>query len=282
MAGARPGARASEESVHYHANALTRGLSLLEAIADRPTPVTLAEFHQITELPKSTLVRLLSVLETSQYVVRVDDRPAYRLGHRVLPLAQAYVQRLDLGAVAAPHLRAMVDELGQTANVGVLDGDSVLHVCVVSPERSLRFANMAGQRDSLHTTGLGKMLLASLPEDAIAEHLPAEPYPTKTPKSRTTWAALRKELRATHRRGHSFDDNENDQGVRCLAVPILVDGTPLGALSVSGPSAEYGPEDQTRYVAALRSAADTLAEDPDVTAALHRIHDQLRGSIVGL
>lgn len=282
MAGARPGARTGDEGVHYHANALARGLSLLETIADRPAPVTLAEFHELTALPKSTLVRLLSVLEDLHYVVRVDERPAYRLGHRILPLAQSYVQRLDLGTVATPHLRPLVDKLGQTANIGVLDGDAVLHVCVVSPERSLRFAGMAGQRDSLHTTGLGKMLLASLPEDDIATHLPPEPYPAKTAKSRTTHAALMKDLRATRKRGHSFDDNENDQGVRCLAVPLVVDGEAIAALSVSGPAAEFGPEDQKRCLAALGETAADLIADADVVATLRRVRDQLQGIITSL
>ncbi len=282
MAGARPGARAGDEGVHYHANALARGLSLLETIAGRPAPVTLAEFHELTGLPKSTLVRLLSVLEDLNYVVRVDERPAYRLGHRILPLAQSYVQRLDLGTVATPHLQPLVDQLGQTANIGILDGDSVLHVCVVSPERSLRFAGMAGQRDSLHTTGLGKMLLASLPEDEVGDHLPPEPYPAKTPKSRTSLAALLKDLRTTRKRGHSLDDNENDQGVRCLAVPLTVDDETIAALSVSGPAAEFGPEDQKRCLVALAETATALTEDADVVAALRRIRDQLRGVITSL
>lgn len=276
MAVSDAGTAGRDGEVHYHANALTRGLSLLETVAAGPTPTTLLDIHQRTGLPKSTLVRLLSVLEETGFLVRVDERPAYRLGHRVLPLAQAYLRDLDLSAVATPHLQPVVDRIGQTANVGVLDGRHVLHVCVVPPARSLRFANVVGERADAHSTGLGKCLLAQLPDDELAAHLPTEPFPAATAHTLTTMAELARELRTIRRRHHSIDDNENEVGVRCVAVPIVVDGEAVAALSVAGPAAEHTAEARRRYLAELQAAAAELAADPDVAAALRQLNLQYR------
>jgi len=86
------------KSGNYHTHALTRGLVLLDLLAAVEPPLTLTDMHERTGLPKSTLVRLLAALTEMRFVVRVDDRPAYRLGHKVLALAEAYVSSLDLSA----------------------------------------------------------------------------------------------------------------------------------------------------------------------------------------
>src|SRR3984957_1993559 len=91
------------------------------------------------DLPKSTLIRLLSVMEEQDFVRREGDQPAYGIGHSVLQIAQAY-KPADVADVAAPHMRELAGELGFTANIGVLEGRSVLHLHVEEPPRALRFA----------------------------------------------------------------------------------------------------------------------------------------------
>jgi IclR family acetate operon transcriptional repressor len=115
-------------SANYHANALARGLALLEMLAAAPEPLTLNDFNESTALPKSTLVRLLAVLSEMEYVVRIDERPSYRLGHKVQRLASSYVSTLDLTVVAEAYLKPVALRTGQTANLGVLDGNRVLHI----------------------------------------------------------------------------------------------------------------------------------------------------------
>src|ERR1700754_2342290 len=105
---------AKPASANYPATALARGLALLEMLATASEPVTLTEFSESTALPKSTLVRLLAVLAEMEYVVRVDERPSYRLGHKVQRLASAYVSSLDLTVVAENYLRPVALGTGQT------------------------------------------------------------------------------------------------------------------------------------------------------------------------
>ncbi|MBB5791276.1 IclR family transcriptional regulator [Jiangella mangrovi] len=279
-----PGWRRSSDSetdaVHYHAQALSRGLNLLEILARGRSPQTIADFHEHTGMPKSTLVRLLSVLDREEYVVRVDERPAYRLGHKVQILSDAYVAQLDISQVAGRYLEELAGETGQTGNLGLLDGDQVLHVCVREPDRALRYASAAGHRAPAYVSGLGKVLLATLDAADVAPHTPAEPFPAYTDRTITTLAALQRELRTTMRRGYGFDDNESSTGLRCLAVPVAVRGEVLAAISVSGPSAEFGLEEQKRYLTVLGRIASGLAGDADVVAVLEYLRSSLLRSTI--
>jgi DNA-binding IclR family transcriptional regulator len=263
-------------SANYHANALARGLALLERLAARGGTLTLNDFNEGTGLPKSTLVRLLAVLEEMGYVVRADERPAYRLGHKTLTLSTAYLSGLDLSQIAGEHLAGVAADTGQTANLGVLDGREVLHVCVREPDRPIRFHTMPGTRDATYCTGLGKMLLAGLESADLTPHLPPEPFPARTEHTLTTVDALARDLRDTAGRRYALDDNEGSVGLRCVATPVEVDGVCLAAVSVSGPSAEFDGARQARYLDRLRTAASALADDADVIAALQYLHSFLR------
>jgi DNA-binding IclR family transcriptional regulator len=263
-------------SANYHANALARGLALLEMLAAKPEPLTLSDFSDATALPKSTLVRLLSVLSEMEYVVRVDDRPAYRLGHKVQRLASAYVSTLDLSVVAESYLKPVALSTGQTANLGVLDGHQVLHICVAEPDRPLRFTTALGARDHTYCTGLGKVLLSELPDEQLADRVPAEPFPAFTDNTITTLAELRRDLRRIGRRGYALDDNERNVGLRCVAVGVRIGSDCLAAVSVSGPSGEFTPAKQREFVAALDEVAKAMSDDADFTAALRIVHRSLR------
>ncbi|QWF84940.1 IclR family transcriptional regulator [Amycolatopsis sp. CA-230715] len=266
-------------SANYHANALARGLALLELIAAQGKPLTLSEFSDGTALPKSTLVRLVAVLTELDYLVRVDDRPSYRLGHKVQGLATAYLATLDLSTAASPHLLPVAEQTGQTANLGMIDGDQVLHACVAEPDRPLRFTTATGARDHLYCTGLGKLLLAQLDSELVAACLPVQPWPAFTESTHTTLEPLHRELLAIAGRGYALDDNERSAGLRCVAVPVPVrgeTGESFAAISVSGPTGEFAPAQQQAYVARLRQAAADLAADPEVAAALRLAQRSLR------
>jgi DNA-binding IclR family transcriptional regulator len=265
-------------SANYHANALARGLALLEMLAAASEPLTLGDFSTSTALPKSTLVRLLAVLTEMEYVVRIDERPSYRLGHKVHRLASSYVSTLDLTVVAQEHLEPVAEGTGQTANLGVLDGGQVLHICVAEPDRPIRFTTAIGARDHTYCTGLGKVLLSDLTDEQVARTVPAEPFEAYTEHTLTTLEELRKDLRKTQRRGYALDDNERSSGLRCVAVPVRVGGEALAAVSVSGPAGEFGPAKQHEYVAVLDEVANTMAADPDFTTALRIVHRSLRSA----
>ena len=104
---------------------IVTGVCRTVAEAGRRDPATLTEIHESSGLPKSTIVRLLSALVSEEYLVRVDERPSYRLGHKVMSLANAFVDALSVPDVTRPHLAQLASQTRQTANLAVLEGDDV-------------------------------------------------------------------------------------------------------------------------------------------------------------
>lgn len=257
-----------QRATNYHARALSRGLEILRELRGSDDGVTLAELHERTGHAKSTLVRLLGVLEDEGFVLRIDARPSWTLGFAVIDLASDRLEAVGVPALARPLLVELAAETGATCNLGVLDGREVLHVYVEEPERSLRFRSSTGSRDSAHCTGLGKLLLAYVAEDELDEHLPRAPYEARTRATRTTRAALVADLALIRERGYSFDDEEGGVGVRCLAVPLRADGECVAALSTAGAASELAPSEHERILGHLRAVAEQIEQSPALINAL--------------
>ncbi|SDT44017.1 IclR family transcriptional regulator [Jiangella sp. DSM 45060] len=259
---------AGADRAHYHSHALTRGLRVLVHVASAGAPVTLTDLHEATQQPKSTLVRLLAVLEEQDFVLRVDDRPAFVLGHGVLPIVTAYLDSGTPVDLLRPHVRALAHEVGWTAKYAALDGVHAADLCVEFPERPLHFTGKEGGRSPAHASGVGKALLAGLTLEEAREHLPAQPFQQFTERTIVTERALEAELRRIRDRGYAVDDEECARGLRCVAVAVRVDGELLGALGVSGPAAELTPEREPHIVATLRDVAGELVADARVGPVL--------------
>ncbi|MDZ8274867.1 IclR family transcriptional regulator [Microbacterium aquimaris] len=243
----------------YQSQGLVRALRILRTLGTTDRAMGLADLSLALELPKSTLVRLLAVLEEQEFVYRTGNPPKYTVGHAVLEISETYRRQADTAEVAAPHLRELAAITGLTANIGVLEGRWVLHVCVEEPDRPLRFRSSAGSLDHTYCTGLGKLLLSRIPADRVDDHLPAEPLPSFTPHTLTTRADLETEFDRIRERGYSLDDQERDLGVICLAVPVPSDTDVNVAVSVSGPAGELSPERREQLLPVLQRVAEDLA-----------------------
>ncbi len=256
----------------YHAQALTRGLEILRhlARAGRDSK-SLADLHVLTGLPKSTLIRLLTVLEQDGFVRRADETPNFRLGHAIVELAEGYRRGTDVRARATPYLKALAEKTRQTANLGVIDGGSVVHLCVQEPDRSLRFRSQTGSRDALHCTGLGKMLLAGLDDEVALDALKLAPLDRRTDATLTAIEDVMGDIARSRVRGFAVDNEEGDKGVCCIAVPIAP--TPFkrpwqASISLSGPVGEMDEPHRDALLTALRETAAAMSADPELAAAL--------------
>lgn len=256
------------EKANYHTHALARGLLILEAVAAHSGPATLSQIHETSRLPKSTIVRLLSVLADGEYVLRVDDRPSYRLGDKVMALANSYLDALSVPELARPYLADLAAKTRQTGNLAVLSGTQVVHVAVEHPARPFRYDAAVGDRAVPYGTGLGKVLLADLPWDEAKTHLPPTPWPAVTPTTITTPDALRGVVDQVREQGYAYDDEEWDEGLRCLAVPLVVDGRTIAALSVSGAAGEFSEDNRPRFLEMLQRTAADLSRNTAIVSAL--------------
>lgn len=261
--------RAEGEGGGYHAQALIRGITVLRTLAALRAPATLAELSGETGIPKPTLVRLLAVLTQEGCLVRVDDRPTYELGPTILEIAAGASENVDLEELAKPYLEPLQAE--GTANVGVIDDFETLHVAVALANRPVRYAVTVGVRDSIACTGLGKAIAAHADDRARADLVKAARYESRTATSITTQKAYSAELDLTRKRGWAHDNEEGAPGLRCFAVPIFDGDDCVGAVSISGPSAELPVDAADRIVPLLQDAAAKMGQDNRLVRGLRAI-----------
>lgn len=234
-----------------------RALELLEHLGDAGGSLRLAELEARTGLPLPTVHRLVTSLVHNGYV-RQEPSRRYALGPRLIRLGE--LASRALGSWAVPHLYELVAQIGETANMAVLEGDAVVYVAHVPSAHSMRMFTEVGRRLPAHCTGVGKALLAQLGDDEVLALLGRTGMPAQTTRTHTDPETLLVELRAVRERGWAVDDGEQEVGVRCVAVPLP--GAPaLAAVSVSGPSDRITAERVADIGPVLRSAAGRLQVD---------------------
>jgi len=236
---------------------LDRALKLLEYLADAGGSLRLAELEAVTGLPLPTVHRLLRALAHNGFV-RQEPSRRYALGPRLIRLGETAGRAL--GTWAGPRLAELVDEIGETANMAVLEADAVVYVAQVPSAHSMRMFTEVGRCVSAHSTGVGKALLSQLPDDQVRELLQRTGMPTRTPRTHTEPAAFLAELAQVREQGWAVDTAEHETGVRCVAVPVL--GAPTrSAVSVSGPSERITAGRVVEIAPVLLRVAEGLARD---------------------
>ncbi len=216
---------------------LSRGLGVLEALAradeDGLGPSALG---QRVDLDKATVSRLLRTLVEAGYVAQDETTRRYRLTGRILWLAHRASVRLDLRSVAHPHLTALRDELGETVHLGVMDDLRIVYVDKLEADNSIQLVSAIGQTMPLHSTSLGKAMLAALPDEERERTYARMDLSPRTDRTIRDLPTLREEIRRTRLRGYSTDDRENEPFGACVGAAIVrADGRPVGAISVAGP-----------------------------------------------
>ncbi|MBS2547999.1 IclR family transcriptional regulator [Catenulispora sp. NL8] len=256
------GAADGSEERDYSVRAVARVCAILNLLQESVDGVSLIDVAEATGLPKSSAFRYLWTLETRRYVERDPATGMFRLGLGFVGMQSRHLEVLRQRA--RPVLERLRDELGETLNLGVLDGDTTIYLDIVESRRGVRLAATRGDRDPIHSTALGKAIAARLPEAQVRGILAAG-MPARTANTITTPEDYLNELGRVRRLGYAFDDGENEIDGRCLAVPI--EGTPFpAALSLSAPSARFPLRQVEEVATALKAAAATLTAAPDVAA----------------
>ncbi len=233
-----------------------RALSLLEALARAEAPIGVGELAEHTGLPQGTAHRLLHGLQLRGYV-RHDSSRKYSVGTAALQLGDA-AQR-SLARSARPYLAELVEVSGETANLAVLEGDDVVYVAQVPSPHTLRMFAEAGRRVPPHSTAVGKVLLAAMPRERALAVLRRRGLPRRTGTTITSIADFDRELDLVHENGWAADEEEQEAGVRCVAVPVGDDGRVVAAVSVSGPSERFGGGRDPELVAAMQRISRSFA-----------------------
>jgi IclR family acetate operon transcriptional repressor len=237
-----------------------RALDLLEALAASEGEVSITSLAHRTSLHVSTVHRLLTTLLRRGYVRQNPDTSRYFTGAKLATLAEGRSRFNELRHRARPFLRSLTEETRETSNLVVLDDAMAVYIETVASPHVVRMFTTLGNRVPLHATGAGKALLAALSpdrRDALIDRIELRGYTARTIVERT---ALRRALEEIRERGYAIDDEEFDEGVRCVAVAAGPAGDPLGAISVSAPAGRMSRQRCGELAPILRRAAGALAE----------------------
>jgi IclR family acetate operon transcriptional repressor len=158
-------------------------------------------------------------------------------------------------------MEALMRQTGETANLGIEVGDEVMFVAQVEASEAIRAFFPPGTKGPMHSSGIGKALLAWYPEDRVRAILEQKGLEKFTSLTITSDSSLLRDLEHTRERGFAIDDQERAEGMRCIAAPIFnAHGEPVAGLSVSGPAFRVGLSDAARIGALVRDAADRVTE----------------------
>lgn len=222
--------------------ALNNGLLLIELLAKESEPLTISECSRRLGLPKTSVLRLLSTLEESRYVYR-DDRLRYHLGTKLLELQTSDGAWSRLRSAATPTMRDLVAQSGEACHLAVIAHGYAVYVDKVDSPKPISLASRIGSRASLHASAVGKSLLASLNPADVDKLISESGLPQLTDKTITSPVDLRDHLRLVLAQGYSIDDEEEDEGVRCVGAPLFDhNGITVAALSLAGLSVDITPE----------------------------------------
>lgn len=234
-----------------------RALEILELIGASGGSMALVELAEASGLPMPTIHRLVRTLVGRSYLRQLPNR-RYALGARLIPLGSTALE--VFGAGAAPHLRSVVDALGETVSLATLDGDMLVYVGQVPSPHSMRMFTELGRHVHPHCRAGGKVLLAGMGDEEVRELLSRIGMPARTPNTITDPDALIEQLAQVRDTGSAFEVEEMEIGVQCVAVPVPSDEVRL-ALSMSAPSARMSPEVSERAVELMRETAIAVAKD---------------------
>ncbi len=218
---------------------LDRALRILVAVS-RAGRATLTDLSMSLGVPTATTHRILSTLQKHGFVSFNDDRQDWSIGIEAYRTGAAFMNRSSLTEVSRPVMRRLMEKTGETANLAIPDGAEVVFVEQVETRNPIRAFFARGTRTSMHASGTGKAILASMPEDQVRRLLMSSGLTSFTEKTLTTPAALFEDLRKTKERGYSFDAEERYSGMSCIGSAIFDENEePCGGVSISGPSARF-------------------------------------------
>ena len=238
-------------------SSVPKAFAILEYLAAANSPRELSSICNALKMNKSTMYRFLTTLQSLGYVDQDRESNRYALGSKTLWLASSFLEAIELRTIARPLLMQLHQETGETVHLAILDHFEVVYMDKMDGTSSVRMASSVGNRMPAHSTGLGKALLAFMPEDTWRSYIDVVGLERRTSNTITDPAAFLQELRHIRERGYSIDDSENEDGIRCVALPIRDHtGKVVAAISIAGWASTITPERDGELAAAgLKYAA---------------------------
>jgi len=243
-----------------YVQSLARGLSVIRAFDDDHSAMTLSDIARRTGLTRATSRRFLLTLSELGYV-KTDGR-MFSLTARVLELGFSYLSALTMPEIAQPHLEQLSNTTHESTSASVLDGTDIVYVARVPTRRIMTVRINIGTRFPAYATSMGRVLLAALPEEELAEQLDCIDFAVLTSHTIKTRDALVAELARVRKQGWAMVDQELEDGLRSIAAPVLRGSTVVAAINVSTTATSHSVESiHEKLLPHLTATAEQISRD---------------------
>ncbi|MBN2051092.1 MAG: IclR family transcriptional regulator [Spirochaetales bacterium] len=246
---------AAEEKRGTSVRSLDKAVFILKTLAGMDNDIDLAALSKMVKMPKSTLLRILSTLRNNHLVQQDDETKRFSLGIGMIALGKAAEKHFNLEDVIHPVLMELTEKTGETASMVVLEDDHAVYIDQVASKSMIRGQTRIGLSLDLHSSSCGKVLLAAMDEEELADFLKGRNLQQRTQKTIVDKDKLLKEIAKVREQGHAVDDEEVEVGGRCIAAPLRDrNGHVIAAISVMGPISRMRQKD-------FPAIAQTLKEE---------------------
>jgi DNA-binding IclR family transcriptional regulator len=244
----------------YKVQVIDRVLALLEILAANGPAMTLAELARRVELPKSTALRLLAVLQRHRFVERESSTGDYRLGLKLLELGSQAAAQFDFGDRARSYLDRLMSATGESVFLSVLDGSEVLAIARAESARTVRVPLTAGLRTPAYCTANGKAILAFLSTSDLIARLGRRKLHAYTSNTLTTRSEIEREMKSIRVQGYAIDREEMEEGLKCIAAPVRNHtGSVVASVGILGPAFRIPDQNIVALAKLVMRAADDVS-----------------------
>jgi DNA-binding IclR family transcriptional regulator len=236
---------------------IIRAMTLLEHIAREGHQTGISQISKSVGLHKSTSFGILYTLETLDYVIR-DGEGRYSLGAKVCDFYDAYQRNTNLHQIALPYLLKLRDIAQETVHLVIREGNHAVYIDKIDGPYYMSIVSQIGARARMHCSGVGKAILAHMDDKERDEVLSGEMV-ALTPHTITSPEVLRKHLQTIREHGYSTDNQEIEEGLRCIAAPLFGPDTVVGAISISGPTTRLTEERFNQLIPHILDTAQRIS-----------------------
>lgn len=238
-----------------------RALKILDLFDEYNTELKITEISEKMMLHKSTVHSLLKTLQSHQYIEQDMETGKYKLGMKLFERGNFVIQSIDIRALAKEFLYSLSQKTGLTVHLVILDGKEGVYIDKVESINATILYSRIGRRIPIHCSAVGKALVANKTQAELENILDNYQFIKRTENTITNKEDFFHELKAVKERGYAIDNQENEPGVYCIALPVKnYTGDVVAAISISTPVMKINEEEMKTNIDLLRRASSELSE----------------------
>lgn len=215
---------------------IDRTLSIINILSKEPKGLGVTEIHYKSQLPTTTIHRILTSLLQHNVVIKDSESDRYMLGMYLVHIASSILDNVDLRKLVRPYLEKLGKRTGEVVHLCVAENNEVAYIDKVESIHKIRIASQIGYRALMHCTGVGKALLSGMSEEEVMQVVKNKGLKAFTENTITCPDALLEHLKKIREQDYAIDELEHEEGIRCIAAPIRdYKGKVIAAISIAGP-----------------------------------------------